>query len=256
MQPSNPDQNPLIDISLRYVEVAVYIKELEDKNWTVRFYAARALAKSEDPQAIEALHAALKNNSRNVRFTAVYALAGIGDLHAVEPLIIAYKEWWRWLDRNSTAGLLFHIAGYELPRRILSSMEFTPAQKLDFLEGLIGIVYRDRIPEEKELFYVHSYGIDSVQAFCEEICRQIDSEESVKQGAEEVLQELRNRPDAKTLLRASVAELAQERKELLRGASGQLGAAPSEEQLRPSENVAEQTSHGKLGFLSRLFRRK
>ena len=244
-----------MDASFPSMEVAAHIKELEDKHWRVRFDAAMALAKSKDPSALEALYAAIQNKKSNVRYDVAWALSLKGDLRAVEPLGIAYREWWRFPDRNTIAKLLFQIAGDELPYWILSSPEFTTAQKLNFLEGLIGIVYRERAPEEKERWYIHNYKIDNVQTFCEELCRQEDTEESVKQGAEAVLAELRNSPDAKTLLRASTCNKYGEAEELLRGVTGQSYSTPPGEHLRPSDTEVPRIHPEKPGILYRILHR-
>ncbi|MCW3052943.1 MAG: lyase domain protein repeat-containing protein [Chthonomonadales bacterium] len=255
MQPLNPDQNLFMDASLPSAEAAAHMKELEDKNWRVRFDAAMALAKLKDPWALEALYAAIQNKKSNIRYDVAWALASIGDLRAVEPLGVAYKEWWRLSERNSIAKLLFQIGGEELPYRLLSSTMLTAVQKVNSLEGLMGIVYRERVPYEKELWYLHDYGIDNVQTFCERLCRQKDTKESVKGGAKAVLAELQNRANASMLLRASTRNEPGEAAELLRGATGESTASPPEELLRPSETSSEQSSPTKPGILSRLFKR-
>jgi len=251
MQSSNPDPNLFIEASLLSEEVAAHIKELEAKNWRVRFDAAMALAQSKDSWAQEALYAATQHKRSNVRYDVAWALASLGDLRAVEPLGVAYKEWWRFQERNDIAKLLFQIAGEELPCQILASTTLTGVQKLKSLESLRDILYRPSVEEKSEFFY-YSYEVDNVQAYCEGLCRQVDTQADVRQGAEVVLAELRNRQDATMLLRASERNEPGEAAELLRGTNGQAASTPPEELLRPSDTEAVRAHPENAGLFSRI----
>ena len=76
----------------------------------------------------------------------------------------------------------------------------------------------------------------NVQTFCESLCGRVDTEESVKRGAESVLAEMRNRAAAGVLLRASSRDKAREPQELLRSVSGETDPTPPDELLRPTKS--------------------
>ena len=70
----------------------------------------------------------------------------------------------------------------------------------------------------------------SVQAFCEHLCWNTETEESTRREAAAALAELRNRADAKMLLRAGMREEDGSKKELLRAASGGISLTPDAKQ--------------------------
>ena len=247
-------------------EAVERLKQIEKGDWQGCRTATKALAEIGHPQVVELLIAALNDGKWHVRYNIAHALGEIGDLRAVEPLGIAYKEW-GWLHRSVAAFSLWQLGNPDrvgmsarnegnitLPLQILSATALTDVQKLNSLHVLIGVVVHiggiDRDP-----VWVR-YGIDNVQTFCQNLCLQDDTEESVKQGAEAVLAELKNRTSANTLLRSASCEPKKERQELLRGVSGQKDTTPPEELLRPLATSAEKASSGKRGILSRIFRRR
>src|SRR5437588_862656 len=68
------------------------LRRLKSKKWEMRASAAEKLGKTRNPQAVEALIAALKDKEYLVRNSAADALGEIGDPRAVKPLISALNN--------------------------------------------------------------------------------------------------------------------------------------------------------------------
>ena len=257
---------------------ALYVALCNDTCPSVHYSVTRALVKIGEGSVL-LLCVALKNQEHCVRYTAANALGEIGDIQAVEPLCVALKDVYVYV-RHAAASALVQIGegsilalcaalkdkdysirhtaasalanfgdATTLPLRILSTSIFTTEQRLNALETLSGVWSR------RPGTYL-PYKIGNVQKFCEDLCRQVDIEESIKCGAEAVLAEWRQRADATELLRTKTHNEPREAEELLRAASGSSGKAPPEELLRSADAPVEQTSTEKTGMLSRIFRRK
>ncbi len=219
---------------------------LKDEEGEVRLYAGNALVKIGEPSVL-ALCVELIAVSRDTRTAAALALGQIRDVRAVEPLCYALQN--EYVRPSATIALRQIGNDKVLPLRVLSSPHLMPAQRLKTLEALTGawsLFVATEFP----------YRIGDVRKFCENLCRQVDTQESVKRGAEEVLTELRNRADAKTLLRAGVRNEPHEVEELLRGASGQSKQTAPGELLRSSDASSEPPQPEQPGKLSRIFKRR
>ncbi len=68
------------------------IKELKNKDVSIRESVVEALWQLKDPRAVDPLIALLKDNDVNVRYSAARLLGYIGDSRATEPLIAALKD--------------------------------------------------------------------------------------------------------------------------------------------------------------------
>jgi len=73
-------------------DVDKFIKELKDKDSSVRYSAAYALGKIGNSRAVEPLISCLKDESSSVRSSAADALGKIGDSRAVKPLVACLKD--------------------------------------------------------------------------------------------------------------------------------------------------------------------
>jgi len=83
------------------------LKALEDTDWEIRSFAARALGKIGEKTAVVPLIRALKEDeNRDVRDCASDALGLLGDASAVEPLVQAMKEDRETSVRCSASGAL------------------------------------------------------------------------------------------------------------------------------------------------------
>lgn len=234
--------------------VAPLVGALQDEEMQVRFCAAWALWHLADVRAVEPLCAALGDSVSDVRSAAAFALGRLGDVRAVEPLCGIVKGNDRPV-RYAAAVALWEIGNEKtMPLRLLSVATLTPAQKLRALEALSGITYV--IGGRDARAQVISYPFGGVRFLCEKLCRQADTEPPVREGAEAVLGELRNRTDALILLRAIGREETRERQELLRSVSG--GSEPTlpDELLRPSGLSPASTPAPRPTFLTRIFRRR
>jgi HEAT repeat protein len=226
---------------------ALYVALCNDEDPAVRHSVTRALAQIGEGSVL-LLCAALQDKNWSVRIAAANALQYIGDIRAVEPLCSVLKDKVVYVSYSASIALGCIGDTTTLPLRLLSSPILTLEQRLKALEALTDAkVY--------SAGKVVHYKIGNLQTFCENLCQQVDKEESVRRGAAEVLAELRNRADAKILLRATTRNEPQERAELLRGVSGPSNMTASGELLRPSDNSGRTPSE-KPGILSRFFKRK
>ncbi len=73
-------------------EVDKLIKQLNDKSWSHRQYAASRLGDIKDPRAVEPLIAALQDTRLSVRQAAAVSLGKIKDVRAAEPLLVAVND--------------------------------------------------------------------------------------------------------------------------------------------------------------------
>lgn len=102
---ANKDES--IQILAKEILVDLLITSLKDKNWGVRFQAARELGKIKDPRAVSPLIKAflIENENWDVQKAAVGALMSINDAEAFEPMITALKNKDKFIRRGAARVL-------------------------------------------------------------------------------------------------------------------------------------------------------
>lgn len=224
---------------------------LKDGDWYIRLAAIGVLEQLGDVRAVEPLCALLEDTEAPVRVSAADALGKIGDVWAVEALCFMLQSLTPSVIRAAGQALDRMGTAEALPLRILASPSIPPAKLLSTLQVLGETVVR--LP-----YKTIRYRIGNVQAFCESLCRQSRTEERVRQGAEAVLAEIRNKEAADILLRASARYDGREKSELLRGVSNS-APTPPEELLRAANTDAEspETPRKKPShWLAKIFKRR
>src|SRR5579862_9329024 len=186
-------------------------KALVDSNITGRWAAVVALGKAGDVCAVPALMEALKDSDTDVRRSAAEALGKIGGTHAVPTLIKALKDNNPFVHgraaealgkigadavpalikalKDSDASVRWGAAEalgkigdvQTLPLRILSNALLTPAAKLDTLEALRRIQYREKHYRDETVTL--RYRLPSIPTYCQNLLNRADVEAEVRDGA-------------------------------------------------------------------------
>jgi len=86
----------VITLSKLALGVNQFISELNDKNWLVRWSAAKSLGEMKDSSAVAALIDAMADKDKDVRTSVAWALTNMGQ-NAVQPLIVLLKD----VDKDS-----------------------------------------------------------------------------------------------------------------------------------------------------------
>ncbi len=240
---------------LSTAETLALIKQLKTEYWHIRAFAAGTLGLKRAVRAVGPLSSVLLYESRHlhmshrVRSAAAKALGRIGDLEGVAALCAALSD--ENVVVRIAAGQALEQFGTSdiLPLRILSAPTLTLSQKLDTLQALAGATHRT------SGHFVRYVG-GNVQTFCEHLCQKPELAEALKREAAAALVELRNRTDAKVLLRAGMREEVGEKDELLRAASSGSNTTVPGELLRPAETSVGEIHPEKPSLLPRIFKRK
>jgi hypothetical protein len=215
--------------------VPVLIKALEDVNWYVRYHAAEALGKIGDHSAVPALIAELKDKSEDwfsreyERYHAAEALGNIGNASAVPALIEALEDKY-WSVRRYAASALRKIGNSEiLPRNVLANSQLSPQQRVDVLNRLRRVRYKD---DDSTL----RYKFPDTRTLCLMVLDEEDAD--ARSGAHAVLSLLNK--DQDQLVRPSHLDTNNDARELLRAAKDRPPKSQPETLLRavdePKEN--------------------
>jgi len=230
---------------------------LQDTDWYIRMAVLVALREIGDLRAVEPLCSALEDTEAAVRSCAAEALGQLGDVWAVDALCRALKDQDQSV-RLSAGGALDRMGTAEtLPLRALAAMTIPPSKMADTLQALSDAAPRIMVSGAKLRGRPRPshYPIGNVQAFCENLSRHTETNESVRRGAKAVLAELHKRADAGVLLRASTRSDLREKEELLRGISGLPDSSPPNELLRASDTFSKAPTD-KTSLLARIFKMK
>lgn len=166
-------------------------------------------------------------------------------------LTIALKDSNPYLHNSAAKALNKMGDAQTLPLIVLCSTLLTVAEKLEALEALRHVHYKYAIYQHEQITL--SYPLPSIWNYCLRLLMRSDCETGIKENAEAVLSEIKNRSDTKMLLRATIEKASLNGTTLLRGVSSILLTPPSEH-LRPSEPPIEKK--GESSFIFRWFRWK
>ncbi|HZO87713.1 MAG TPA: HEAT repeat domain-containing protein [Chthonomonadaceae bacterium] len=160
--------------------VGPLIRALTDQDKFVRSWAAVALVEIGAP-AVAALLQTLEEGDPAASYYAAVALGEMGDLRAVPRLSQAVVSG-EWEERSRAAELLAGLGdAHTLAHKVLSADYLTAAQKLQIVQALRAVNYRDA--------NLHlEYALPDIAELCQQM---LDAPEAaVRQGAESVLMEL------------------------------------------------------------------
>ncbi len=121
--------------------INIFIQALNDKNWTVREKAAKALSRLTNKKFFDLYLEMLKDSDSYIRKPAIIALGWIGDKRAVDPLIEMLKNS-NWDERSIIAQALGHICDKRAFEPLLDLyLEFTKRQERGSNKQWQGILY-------------------------------------------------------------------------------------------------------------------
>lgn len=115
------------------------LRQLRSSNDQRRRRAVKGMSRSRDPRALEALLAALSDESYLVRKEAARALGDIGDAQAVGPLINLIEESFHYAMARTAVGALEDVLGRSATGVISEDM-----QAAAILGDVSGIYYESR----------------------------------------------------------------------------------------------------------------
>jgi HEAT repeat protein len=162
--------------------VPALIEALKDSDPDVRWGAAEALGAIGDAAAVPALIVALKDIKSSVRNDAAIALGKIGDASAVPALIEALKDPSEGVRRCAAEGLQKIGDSKTLPRKILAASQLPIQVRIEILDALRPIRYKDRYPNLVRYPILH-YNFPETRALCQMVLDEGDAGASAEAQA-------------------------------------------------------------------------
>lgn len=197
------------------------IEALMDKDNEVRRYIADALIKIGVP-AIPVLIMALKDKNYDARTNSARALGEIGDASAVLVLIDALSDEDHLVCKQAAASLAMMGDSVTLPRKIVALASYTALERINLLEALRCVHYKDDC-------LTLSYSFTDTLALCKRVLNEKDV--GARAGARQVI-------DSLILLRPSRLNNGEE--ELLRAVEGAWLETHPETLLRASDEPGKE----------------
>jgi HEAT repeat protein len=216
------------------------IEALNDEEPSVCLNATKALGRIGDITAVPALIETMKDENGDVRQAAAEALGKIGDSSAVPALIEAATD---RIDsvRSNAAEALGQIGdSVTLPRKIVSDSRLTAQERVEILDKLCRVRYRDA-------FFTLRYFSPDTRTLCQMVLTEQDND--ARTGARTILDWLDGDRD---LLIASQRSTTHEAGQLLHASQAGVAETRPEILLRGSSGV-EQNSEPRRTLWQRLF---
>jgi HEAT repeat protein len=220
--------------------VPALIEALTDEESSVRLNATKALRKIEDGSAVHALIEVLNDRDEGVRANAAAALGEIGDSSAVPALIEALTDRVDSVSSNAAEALGEIGDAVTLPRKILTDARLTAHERVEILDKLCRVQYRDAS-------FTLRYFSPDARTLCQMVLTEQDND--AREAAQTVLNWLNG---DRNLLIPSQPDTTHEAEQLLRASRGGVAETQPETLLQPS-SAPEQTAEAHRTLWQRLF---
>ena len=160
------------------------------------------------------------------------ALYGLGETITIPALISALSDNHREVRQIAAAGLVRLGGSQTLPLRVLPAQSLTPAEKLNTLEQMRRVRYRDE-------GFTLNFSLSAIADYCRAHIGDGNGDANVRDSAAAVLAEIENLTQSNSLVRASDVNPAPEGSQLLRAVSTGAVTIPVDQQLRASDAPPE-----------------